>query len=140
MRGTVGALLAGFVVLLALAGCGETDPAARILDERDRWDVDVLSWATGDDGTVRISLRVSGPVSSSLETLTIRIDLLDAAGESFHTHWEPIDVASIQRGTPTDRLVMVGPQGQAPEAVTMSTMPVPTAEERPHIVELSAGG
>lgn len=139
MRRTVGVLLAGCVVLTALSACSPSDPTQRILDERDRWEVDVLSWATGDDGSVRVSLRVSGPVSSFLETLTIRIDLVDASEASFHTHWEVIDVGSIERGTPTDLLVMIAPQPRAPEALSMSTMPRPTAEERPHIVELSAG-
>lgn len=139
MRRTVGVLLAGCVALAGVSGCEPSDPTRRILDERDRWQVVVLSWATGDDGSVRISLRVSGPVSSFLETLTIRIDLVDASEVPYYTHWEVIDVASIERGTPTDLLVMIDPQPQAPEAISMSMMPEPTAEERPHIVELSAG-
>ena len=139
MRRTLGVLLVGCVILTALSGCGESDPNARILKERERWQVDVLSWATGDDDSIRISLRVSGPVHSFLEELTIRLDLVDASEACYFTHWEVLDVGSIERGTPTNRLVIIDPQPQAPEAISMSTMRQPTADERPHIVELAAG-
>ena len=129
--------------ILGAAGCGESDPRARILEERERWQVDLASWATGEDGSIRITLQVTGPVKSFLETLTVRLEFIDAAENPYHTHWKALDLSRVQRGTPTEFRIILDPLEQAPEGISVSMMPQPGPEDEPHIVELAgvaAGG
>jgi hypothetical protein len=133
----------GICAILGAAGCGESDPRARVLEERERWQVDLASWATGDDGSIRITLQVSGPVQSFLETLSVRLQFIDAAENPYHTHWEVLDLSRVQRGTPTEFRIILDALEQAPEGIAVSMVPRPGPEDEPHIAELAgalAGG
>ena len=129
--------------ILGAAGCGESDPRAKVLEERERWQVDLASWATGDDGSIRITLQVSGPVQSFLETLSVRLQFIGAAETPYHTHWEVLDLSRVERGTPTEFRIILDALEQAPEGIAVSMVPKPGPEDEPHIVELAgalAGG
>lgn len=127
----------GLLLLAALAACGPSDPQARILEERAGWNVTLLSWAVREDGTISLGLRVSGPVRSRLERLTVRFVLQDAAGNQVGEQWRTLDLSEIERGGPEDILLRLeSPEGAAVEGIGVDTVPVPGPEDLPHIEEL----
>ena len=94
------------LVLAFLAGCAPADPRQRILAERADWRVDVLSWAMAEGGKMTVSVRVSGPVQSELEQLTVRLDMLDGQDQQVGSVWRTLDLSGVQRGGPVaDRVV-----------------------------------
>ncbi len=130
--------LAAAVIAVALAatGCGG-DPRAAILEDRARWNIDLRRWLVGEDGRIMLDTQVSGPVNSSLETLTFRVDVLDAQGQVLDEAWLQADVGSIQRGTPTGMIFRVdGVEGA--EGVRIDLMRAPTDAQAERIVELRA--
>jgi hypothetical protein len=130
-------LAAGLVLLVSLAGCGFGDPRERVLEERARWKVTTLSLAIGEDGTIKLNARVSGPVHSKLERLTVRIVQQDAAGNSVKHEWRTLDLSAIERGGPEDILLTLqAPEGASVDGVGIDTVPAPGPEDIPHIEEL----
>jgi hypothetical protein len=128
------------LVLLAAAlaaACQPSDPTQKILEERARWDVRVLSWAQEPDGTIKVSTRVSGPPASKLAQLTARVDLLDAADATVGDHWQVFDLAQVPRGGPSDLMVIIPDPGAPVEGLALNLMLEPTEEERGRIVELA---
>jgi len=137
MKTSLRVLAAVLVLLVSLAGCGCGDPRERLLEDRARWKVANLSWAMGDDGTITLMTRVSGPVNSELEQLTVRIVMQDAAGNPVKHEWRTLDLSGIQRGGPEDiRLKLQAPEGASVEGIGIDTVPVPGPEDLPHIEEL----
>ena len=112
------------VAVLALAGvsggCQPGDPKAKIQEQRARWTVQPLNWVQTEDGSINLSLRVSGPPSTPLEQLTVRIDLLDAGGGSVGVAWRTFDLAEIPRGGPKDLAVRIPSVEQPVEELGVS--------------------
>ncbi len=106
----VGACLVG-------AACGPGDPRA-------------------DARTISLSVRVTGPPSTSLETLTFRVSLVDAAGETFEERWQVIDLTEVPRGGPKDMFLGLDAADQPVEGVGLSLVLSPTPEEEAQIREL----
>jgi hypothetical protein len=130
-------LAAGLVLGASLAGCSLADPHERVLEERSRWKVTTLSWAMTADGAITLSTRVSGPAQSTLERLTVRIVLQDAAGNPVHHEWRTLDLSGIERGGPEDILLRLqAPEGASVEGLGIDTVPAPTPEDIPHLEEL----
>lgn len=126
------------LALLAAAACAPADPLAEILAERARFTVDLLGWAVDEGGNITVSTRVSGPVYSSLERLTVRVVMLDADEKPLHAVWWTIDLGGVERGGPEDLLFRVAvPEGIAVEGLGIDPVPAPTEEERAHIPELA---
>jgi hypothetical protein len=121
-----------------LSGCGPSDPRERVLEERARWQVFQLGqWAMDDAGTITLRLRVSGPVRSSIDTLTVRIDLLDADGAPIERTWRALDLTGVQRGGPEDLVLRLrAPAGADVQGIVVDTVPAPDPDEIPHIEEL----
>jgi len=119
-----------------LAGCAPSDPAQRVLKERARWTVQPLEWVQLDDGAVQIGTRISGPPNSKLAALTVRIDLMDAAGARIESHWYTFDLTAIPRGGPKDVPVRLPPVDQPVDSVQVQLVLEPTEEEATHIREL----
>jgi len=130
------ALVASLLLAVCLVGCGPTDPRERVLEERSRWNVTLLSWAQGADGTLTLNARVSGPVNSDLERLTVRLLLQDAAGNSVDHEWRTLDLSGIQRGGPEDIMLRLAARDVGVEGIGIDTVPTPAPDELPHIVEL----
>ena len=125
------------LVLLVLPHCGPSDPHERILEDRARWKVSNLGWAMDDEGAITLNVRVSGPVRSSLDRLTVRILLQDAAGNSVTDEWRTLDLSGIERGGPEDLLLRLqAPEGTSVEGIGIDTVPVPGPDDIPHIEEL----
>jgi hypothetical protein len=130
-------LAAGLALWVGLVGCSPSDPQARILQERARWKVATLSWAMAEDGAITLSTRVSGPAQSTLERLTVRIVLQDAAGNPVHHEWRTLDLSGIERGGPEDILLRLqAPEGARVDGLGIDTVPAPTPEDIPHLEEL----
>lgn len=90
-----------------------------------------------EDGTIKLNARVSGPVHSKLERLTVRIVLQDAAGDPVKHEWRTLDLSGIERGGPEDILLRLqAPEGAGVEGVGIDTVPAPDPEDLPHIEEL----
>jgi hypothetical protein len=119
-----------------IAGCGPSDPANAIQEQRARWDVLVLSWAQDADGAINISTRVSGPPNSKLDVLTVRIKLLDSAGKVVDTVWHSYDLEQVPRGGPADLIVRIPQASEAVTALALDLALMPSPEERAHIEEL----
>jgi len=124
-----------WVVVLAVA-CGSSDPFERTLEQRARWNVTLLSWSESTDGSLIMSVRLSGPPSSSLEALTVRVVLTDDAGDVVHRFWHTFDLSDIERGGPADRSIRARdvPAGIAGAGIDPVLRPDP--EDIDHIVEL----
>ena len=129
-------ILVPLALILWTAGCGDSDPEQKILDERARWEVRVLNWAQEPGGPINISTRVSGPPASRIGQLTVRFDLLDADEEKLGEHWNTFDLAQAPRGGPSDLLVRIPDPGRPVENLALNLMLEPTAAERSRLVEL----
>jgi len=130
------ALAASLLLAVCLTGCGPTDPRQRVLEERARWNVTLLSWAQGTDGTLTLNARVSGPVNSDLQRLTVRVLLQDAAGNPVDQEWRTLDLSGIERGGPEDIMLRLPAREVGVEGIGIDTVPAPDPDEVPHIVEL----
>jgi len=131
------ALLAVLATVAVLtAGCGSSDPKERILQDRARWDVTVLSWSQGDDGTVTIGTRLSGPPNSGLDELTVRLQMFDSESRVIESTWHTFDLSDVPRGGPADKIIRVREFPQEVFGAGIDSVRVPTAEEESRIREL----
>lgn len=132
------------LLLVVAAACRPSDPRAEVLKQRARWTVDLLSWVQGEDGQISLTVRVAGPPNSTLDELTFRINLLDAANETLVSEWRTVDLSQLARGGPKDLFFKVEPPDQPVEGLAVSVVVNPTAEQEQHIKELqslpAAGG
>ena len=111
---------------------------ALLLEERGRWNVELLSWAAGEDGRLLLGARISGPVHARLRELTIRIDLLDAEEQSLGREWWTLDVSGIKRGGPEDISIRLAAPDFEVEGIRFDPVLAPTPDEEAHIRELQA--
>ena len=132
-----------FVILaLGAMSCAPQDPVAEIHQQRARWQVDLLGWAAGDDGSFAVSTRLTGPPKSSLEQLSIRIAMLDALEQPIDKTWWTFDLTTIERGGPKDVLFKIkAPESAAEvEGLILEAVLNPAPEDVPHIRELRGVG
>lgn len=131
--------IVAFPLLLAALvapSCRPSDPELRILQERARWDVRILSWAQGEGGRILAGTQVSGPPNSGLKQLTVRFDLMGPSGARVGTHWHTYDLAQVPRGGPSDLTVGIPDPGVPVEGLAVSLVLQPSAEEKARIPEL----
>ena len=131
------ALLAVLATLAVLTGgCGPRDPKERILQDRARWDVTVLSWSQSDEGTVTVSARLSGPPNSGLDELTVRLQMFDSESRVIESTWHTFDLSDVPRGGPADKIIRVREYPHEVFGAGIDSVLVPTAEEESRIREL----
>lgn len=123
-------------VLVWVAACGSGDPKARVLEERARWNVQLLDWVQTTEGMVNLSTRVSGPPNSQLTDLTVAFLLMDAQENTLAREWHTFDLTQVPRGGPKDIVVSIPAEGYAVEGVGVDMVLQPGAEDEPHISEL----
>lgn len=128
---------AAALVALLLAACGGGDARRAVLEERVRWKVEPLSMAATPDGGMVVSARITGPVRSDLERLTVRLLLEDAQGRTVGHEWRTLDVSAISRGRPTEVNLIVAPRDQPIAAVGIDLVPSPTPAEAERMPELA---
>ena len=124
------------LVLACASACGPSNPRARVLEERARWNVQLLDWVQTEEGAVNLSTRVSGPPNSSLEHLTVGFLLMDAAENTLAREWHTFDLSEVPRGGPKDIMVSVSAAGHAVEGVGVTLVLEPTPDDETHIREL----
>jgi hypothetical protein len=125
------------IAIASVAACNSTDPQLKVLQERARWDVRILSWAQEADGPINVATRISGPPASSLEQLTVRFDLLGGSDEPLGSHWHTYDLADVPRGGPSDLLVRVPGHEVAVEGLAVSLVLQPNADDQSRMPELA---
>jgi len=123
------------LVGLSAAGCAG-DPYQDVLEQRARWTVQLLSWAGDQQGGYRLSTRISGPTSSSIDRLTVAIDLLDDQGARIERVWHTFDLSDIPRGGPKDVSLRVPAAEMPASGIAIDPVSNPTDEERRQIAEL----
>ncbi len=124
-------------LFLGILACGPGDPRVEILEARAGWMVEPTSWVVGEDGTVIVGVRISGPARTPLTQLTFRILLHDAAGETLREEWQTIELSGVPQGSMVERQYRLDPGGAEVDAVTVDPVRVPTADQEPHIAELA---
>ncbi len=87
-------ILTGF--LLIAASCSDPDPMQKILQERMRYEVDLLSWAIMENKNIVANVRVSGPKESAIRSLTVRFDQFNENKDLMKTNWIPFDCAELK--------------------------------------------
>jgi hypothetical protein len=135
-RSLSGWLLLAPMLLALAAACAPSDPQAKILDERARWNVRIVSWAQDPAGDLHVGTMVSGPTRSRIGELTVRFDLLDAAGARLARRWHTYDLSQVPRGAPVEFLVHIADPGAVVDGLTVDPVLEPDTEERLRIREL----
>ena len=129
-------LLVALVVCGWALSCGASDPKLAIQLQRAKWTVELQDWTAKDDGTVTLSVRVSGPPSTKLEQLTFLVTFFDAAEQPIAEVWQSIELSRVPRGAPTDMLFGLGPIEGAVEGLSTRLVLQPTPEQEKQIREL----
>lgn len=130
---------APFALWLAVAllvGCAPSDPTQRALNERSRWQVTLLSWTQHSSGEIDASLRVSGPRTTSLSTLTIKLLMMNEAGDAVDQEWHSIDLTVIEGGGPEDVFVRIPARDFEVQGLALDLLQQPAEADRDRIPEL----
>jgi hypothetical protein len=135
-RVTAYLVVALLLAVTAGTACSPADPREKVLDRRALWKVDLLSWAMGDDGSMTIGARISGPATRKLDRLTVRVEMQDAEGRPVDHEWKTLDLSGIKRGGPKDIVIMLAPRAVSVEGIAINLVPNPDPEESGHIAEL----
>jgi hypothetical protein len=131
------ALIAVLVMLAcSTAGCGMRDPRRDVLEERARWNVQLLSWIPVEGSAVTLNIRVSGPPNAGIEKLTYRVLLFDQAEETLSTSWLTLDLTKIKRGGPKDLFQRVECEPDQVAGVAVDVVYSPAPEQEQFIEEL----
>jgi len=84
-----------------------------------------------------MSTRLSGPPSSSIDALTVRIDLLDATEQTVKQVWHTFDLEPIARGGPMDVTVLLAAEGLVIEGIGIHRVLEPGPDDERQIRELA---
>jgi hypothetical protein len=135
VRTAAWAALTALLAVLA-AACGTSDPREAVLQDRARWNVSVQSWSQGQDGTVTIATRLSGPPNSKLKELTVRVQLVDESSQVIENVWHTFDLSDVQRGGPADKIIRVPEFPHEVYGAGIDPVLVPKPEDEGQIPEL----
>jgi hypothetical protein len=119
-----------------LGGCAPTDPMQRALEDRARWQVTLLSWTQLETGEIDASLRISGPRTTSLPTLTVKLLLMDAGEAPVGHEWHSFELSEIEGGGPEDVFVRLPAREFEVHGLGVDLLNYPDDAERAHIPEL----
>ncbi len=75
--------------------CEEKNPLERALQERRRYEVEVLSWAIVEGENIVTNIRLIGPMRSSLKCITVRFDQYDDKRNIIKKEWIPFDLSEL---------------------------------------------
>ena len=118
-------------VAVCLGACGEEiSPADRVLLERQKFEVTMLSWAPLPDGRIALDLQIGVHGRSELEGLTVTVQQVNAAQEMIREDLLTLDVAGM--GFDDQRLVtaQVPSAGEELDALAVLLENVPGEEKR----------
>ncbi len=118
-------------VALCLGACGEdVSPADRVLLERQKFEVKMLSWAPLPDGRIALDLQIDVRGRSVLEGLTVSVQQVNSAQEMIREDALTLDVAGM--GFDEHRLVTehVPSAGEELDALAVLLENVPGEEKQ----------
>lgn len=119
-----------------LPGCGTGDDRASVLKERTRYGVGLQSWADRGDGTLIVTLTITGPAHPKLDRLTVEIRRYGAGERDQGSEWVTLDLSDMTLGAAIERSVTI-PSGEDPtESLAVLLHPDPAGEVLPHLREL----
>jgi len=130
--------LAIAVLAVVGVGCREGDPGQTILEDRAAHSVELLSWADRGDGTLVASVRVRGPVYSSLDMLTVEVQGRDAGDRVVMSEWVTLELSEMVRGTPFETTLFLDTGGSAPEGLAVLMHRDPDEQTRKRLKELQS--
>jgi hypothetical protein len=125
-----------FALLVAM-GCGDgPSPAERILLERQKFSVELLSWAPVGEGRLALDLQVHVMGRSDLGTLTVEVHQVGPAEEVVRIDRVPLDVAGMEFDDQRTVTTSVD-AGEGVAAVAVVLVNVPAEEDRSAYPEFS---
>ena len=126
-----GSLLVGLVILTAgVLGCGPAlSPADRVLVERQKFSVQLTSWAPVAD-VIALDLQVDVRGSSKLEKLTVDVRQVGEGEAILQTNLVTLDVAGLEFDGRLVETVEVPSAGEAVRAVAVLLENVPPQSRR----------
>jgi len=130
------AALASALLFASLLSCQGGSARQALIEHRAQHSVELRSWADRGDGTMVVSLRIQGPVHSSLDVLTVEILGFDGTGDTVMNEWLTLDIGEMVRGTPFDQTVVLDTKGVALEGLALDLHPIPDAEAQRRLEEL----
>jgi hypothetical protein len=136
LRSDPAAALVAALLCASLLSCQGGSARRALLEHRAQHSVELLSWADRGDGALVISLRIQGPVHSTLEVLTVEVLGLDGTGETVMSEWVTLDISEMVRGTPFDKTVVLDAEGAVLEGLAVDLHPVPDADTQRRLEEL----
>jgi hypothetical protein len=87
-------LLFAFLSTLYIS-CEAKNPLEKALQERKRYEVEVLSWAIVEGENIVANIRLTGPVRTSLKYITVRFDQYDNKKNIIKKDWIPFDLSEL---------------------------------------------
>jgi hypothetical protein len=125
--------------LLAAFGCGDgPSPADRVLLERQKFSVELLSWApVGEEGQLALDLQVHVAGKSDLETLTVEVRQVGPAEDVVRVDRVPLEVAGMEFDDQRTVTTSV-PLGEGVAAVAVVLENVPAEDSRSAYPEFSS--
>ena len=126
MSGRSGTL--GLVLMLAagLVSCEEeVSPTDRVLLERQKFEVKLISWAPLPEARVALDLEILVKGRSELEKLTVSVQQVDASQEVLRTDPMTLDVAGMDYDDRRLATIHVPSAGEAVDAVAVLLENIP---------------
>ncbi len=122
------------VVGTALA-CSRTPDPSALLEDRARYQVELVSWVARPDGRIAATLRVRGPVRTRLDRLTVEIVRFGWGGERIGSDWVSLELGERPSGLTVEKVVVL-PGEPMPEALGVDLHAHPAPEILSRLKEL----
>lgn len=129
-------LLGALFCLSGMLSCQERGGQALILEERSRYSVELLSWADRGDGTLAATLRITGPVHSSLQVLTVEIRRNGPGEVHQGSDWISLDLSEMVMGTALEKTIFLPSGTVSPDSLGVKLHLEPSPEVLPRLKEL----
>ena len=123
--------LASLCIPVLVAACGgEISPTDQVLLERQKFEVELVSWAPLPDGQVALDLQITVRGKSELERLTVAVHQVDDSQEVLRIDPATLDVAGMDYDDRRLATVHVPSAGEALAAVAVLLENVPEEVRR----------
>jgi len=119
------------LVLLWTAACGgDIAPAERVLIERQKFEVELISWAPLPDGQLVLDLQIDVQGRSDLEWLTVEVRQVGVNQELLRADPVPLDIAGMEFDGRRTVTMQLSSAGEAVSAVAVLREEIPAESKR----------